>query len=156
MPSSTGSAARNKFLRVLFRVVVAVASVFALIMLGGAYFMFSTACFNEPLREISSPDGLHRVVVFQRDCGATTGFSTQASLLPAGQSLDHGGANLFVADTNHGAAPSGIGGGPAVEVVWRDSTHLRLTHHPQARIFLATPQIGDVHAEFLQAADQLK
>lgn len=136
--------------------VIAVAAIYGLVMLGGVYFLFPTACINEPLQEIPSPDGLRRIIVFQRDCGATTGFSTQTSLLSAGQSLDDESGNLFVADTNHGAAPSGPGGGPAVEVVWLDSTHLRLTHHPQARIFLAMPEIDGVHAEFLGAADQFK
>ncbi|MDP3295060.1 MAG: hypothetical protein Q8M37_10010 [Nevskia sp.] len=134
--------------------MIAVAAICVLVMLGGFYFLVSTACINEPLQEISSPAGLLRIVVFQRDCGATTGFSTQASLLSAGQSLSDRGGNLFVADTNHGAAPSGSHGGPIVEVVWLDAAHLRLTHHPRARVFLAVPEVGGVRAEFVGAVDQ--
>jgi hypothetical protein len=37
-------------------------------------------CGNYVVAEKISPDGRRKVVVFQRDCGATTGFSTQVSL----------------------------------------------------------------------------
>jgi hypothetical protein len=39
-------------------------------------------CGNDPISETPSPNGQMKVVVFQRDCGATTGFSTQVSVLP--------------------------------------------------------------------------
>ncbi len=121
-------------------------------MLGEAYFAFSTACINEPLQDIPSPDGRHRIVVFQRDCGATTGFLTQASLLTQRDALDDRSGNLFIADSNHGAAPSGPGGGPAVVAVWLDARHLQLSHHPSARVFLATPQIDGVQIMYLTTA----
>jgi len=36
-------------------------------------------CGNDVLTDLPSPDGKYKVVVFQRDCGATTGFSTQTT-----------------------------------------------------------------------------
>src|SRR6266550_3254126 len=72
-------------------------------------------CGNELLKEVASPNGRMKAVVFQRDCGATTGFSTQVSVFRRDQRLPNEGGNLFAADTNHGAAPSGQGGGPVVE-----------------------------------------
>ena len=38
-------------------------------------------CGNEIIEEIKSPDNKYKLVIFQRDCGATTGFSTQISIL---------------------------------------------------------------------------
>jgi hypothetical protein len=101
-------------------------------------------CANEVIREVASPDGKRKAVVFERDCGATTGFSTQASVLPIGKSLPNDGGNIFVADTNHGAAPSGPGGGPEVMVYWAGPNDLVLEHDVRARVFLALPSIGDV------------
>jgi hypothetical protein len=37
-------------------------------------------CENEVLNVARSPDGRHSAFVYRRDCGATTGFSTQVSL----------------------------------------------------------------------------
>ena len=41
-------------------------------------------CGNEILSEMRSPDGRLKFIVFQRDCGATTAFSTQVSIIPSG------------------------------------------------------------------------
>ena len=40
-------------------------------------------CSNSIFSEAASPSGVYRVVIFDRGCGATTGFSTQVSVLKA-------------------------------------------------------------------------
>ena len=40
----------------------------------------AAGCGNDLVKEVPSPNGKMKAVVFQRDCGATTGFSTQISL----------------------------------------------------------------------------
>jgi hypothetical protein len=64
-------------------------------------------CGNDTMAEFLSPDASAKLVVFQRDCGATTVFRTQASLLKPGMHLSDSSGNVFVADTDHGLAPSG-------------------------------------------------
>ncbi len=59
-------------------------------------------CENEYNGERPSPSGRLRAVAFTRDCGATTGFSTQVSILKAGQSLSNEGGNVFTADATGG------------------------------------------------------
>ena len=105
-------------------------------------------CGNQVLSEIPSPDQVYRVVTFQRDCGATTGFSTQVSVLKYAEKLPNESGNLFVADTDHGKAPSGIGGGPEVKISWVGSRSLLLIHHRDVRIFFATSYVYDVFAEY--------
>ena len=83
-------------------------------------------------------------MVFERSCGATTGFSTQASLAQSGRATPSGAGNVFIADTDHGAAPAAPHGGPRLDVVWESDTQIRLSHDPQARVFLAADQVGDV------------
>jgi hypothetical protein len=94
-------------------------------------------CGNRVLDEHPSPDRRRRVVVFQRDCGATTGVSTQASIVPAGADLPNVSGNVFVASTNRGAAPAGKGGGPEVRVRWASGARVVLSHHPAAHVFKA-------------------
>ena len=93
-------------------------------------------CENDMLATIPSPSGGRKLVIFQRDCGATTGFSTQASLLPAHDRL-RGSGNVFIADADHGKAPSGPGGGPQLSARWIGEDTLELRYHPQARVFRA-------------------
>ena len=42
-------------------------------------------CGNDILTETRAPDGRFKVVVFQRDCGATTRFSTAAGAIMRGR-----------------------------------------------------------------------
>lgn len=105
-------------------------------------------CGNQVVQQVVSPDAWYKLVVFERDCGATTGFSTQVSLLAAGAVLPDRGGNLFVADDDHGRAPSGPGGGPAIAVHWLDAGHLSLAHDARVRIFLAVAQLGDVQVSY--------
>ena len=107
------------------------------IAIGGLWFLGAGGCGNQVLSEVSSPDRNLKVVVFQRDCGATTGFSTQASLLESDQMLGNGAGNIFVADTDHGAAPSGPGGGPELHVAWDDNRSVTLSHDSRVRVFKA-------------------
>jgi hypothetical protein len=94
-------------------------------------------CGNDKLAEYPSPDRQWKVVVFQRDCGATTGFSTQAALLPLEEEWPNRSGNIFTSTTDHGAAPSGPGGGPELGVYWESSTVLVLRHHPKASVWAA-------------------
>ena len=109
---------------------------------------FDGMCGNKFLSEKSSPDRIYRAVVFQRDCGATTGFSTQVSILKAEERLPNQSGNLFIADTDRGKAPSGIGGGPDVRISWIDPRSIRLIHHKNTRVFLANPRVAEVSAKY--------
>jgi hypothetical protein len=125
-----------------------------LLAIGGEWFIhatqisFNDGCKNQLLSETLSPDRVYRVIVFQRDCGATTGFSTQVSVLKIGAILPNESGNLFIADTNHGKAPRGIGGGPEVKISWVGSSSVHLTYHKDTRIFLANPHISGVSAVY--------
>jgi hypothetical protein len=91
-------------------------------------------CGNEILAEVPSPDGRFRLVSFQRDCGATTDFSTQISLLETGEELPNSSGNVFISDG--GAAPSSSGGGPEVRMRWDGPRTVSIEHHVAARVFL--------------------
>ena len=90
----------------------------------------------------TSQDGKSQLVVFQRYCGATTGFSTQVSLLPVGIRKPEGAGNTFIADTNHGAAPSGPGGGPRVQVAWQGNRGFVVRYQSSARVFKAETMLA--------------
>jgi hypothetical protein len=109
---------------------------------------FDNVCGNQILSESLSPDRTYRVVVFQRDCGATTGFSTQVSILKAMETLPNESGNLFIANTDRGKAPSGVGGGPEVKISWVSSRSVHLTHHRNARVFFANLHVLEVSATY--------
>eukprot|EP00456_Euglypha_rotunda_P093773 TRINITY_DN9916_c0_g1_i1.p2 TRINITY_DN9916_c0_g1~~TRINITY_DN9916_c0_g1_i1.p2 ORF type:complete len:150 (+),score=1.70 TRINITY_DN9916_c0_g1_i1:204-653(+) len=123
------------------KIAGAVAFTLALLSVSGAVLIprlsLEAMCENSVLADIPSSTGPFRVVVFERSCGATPGFSTQASLLRVGAQLPDTAGNIFIADTNHGQAPAGPGGGPEVSVSWSADSSVTLSHHSAARVFKA-------------------
>lgn len=57
-------------------------------------------CGNEIFQEVYSPGHQYNAVVYQRDCGAKTGFSTQVAIIDAKDSLEDAGGPAYVA-RNH-------------------------------------------------------
>ena len=101
-------------------------------------------CGNDVVARVPSPDGRLEAVVFQRDCGATTDFSTQVSVVRAGGSLPDAGGNLLVAT----GGPPGPGGGPVVRAEWAGATRLRLRYYPGTHVVRAAREALGVRAEY--------
>jgi hypothetical protein len=104
-------------------------------------------CGNQIIKEETAPDGRTRAVLFQRDCGATTAFSTQISILKIGEALS-GPGNVFVADTNHGAAAATDWGGPWADARWLSPSDLLITHDEKARIFKSEYHQSSINVTF--------
>lgn len=124
---------------------------FILLSIGGLYLFIQSLpdmCGNEVLVEYPSPNKKLKAVAFQRDCGATTGFSTQVSILSNVSVLENEKGNIFIADTNHGAAPSGEGGGPEVKINWLSDAHLHIEYHQLARNFRAESVFKGVKVDY--------
>src|SRR5579871_3272982 len=83
----------------LFICTIIGGSLVALVAVGNA--LFPDLCGNDVIARYPSPDGRLELIVFERDCGATTRFSTQASILDRGGKLANEAGNLFQADDNH-------------------------------------------------------
>lgn len=83
-------------------------------------------CGNTETRTVVSPDGQIKAVVFERDCGATTGFSTQVSILRANQTLPDDGGNVLVTDASEAST---------VHVVWTGARTLQIQYPAQATVF---------------------
>jgi hypothetical protein len=89
-------------------------------------------CGNDVLARYRAPDTSVEVVVFQRDCGATTGFSTQASIGEINAGTGNRPGNIFRAVC--GRAPAGKGGGPELRVRWIDNRTVELAYHRAADV----------------------
>jgi len=92
---------------------------------------------------MTSPDGKRDAVLFQRDCGATTGFSTQISILDVGEQLS-GMGNTFRADDDHGAASAGDWGGSWAEMKWLSRDRLLIRYAAKSRIFEQDDHVSGV------------
>jgi hypothetical protein len=92
---------------------------------------------------MTAPDGRHDAVLFERSCGATTGFSSQVSIVRRGAKVE-GEGNVLIADDDGGKAPAAAWGGPDVDLGWTDADQLVVRHHPSARLFQSHAQVAGV------------
>jgi hypothetical protein len=97
--------------------------------------------------QIGAPGGQHAAVLFQRDCGATTRFSTQVSIIGAGDGLS-GAGNAYSADDGHGAAFIGSWGGPWTEMKWLAPDHILIRFDAKSRIFLQAVQVNGIRVTY--------
>ncbi|MGH7027640.1 hypothetical protein [Brevundimonas sp.] len=107
----------------------------------------SNGCGNNILANVASPNGNLSAVVFERSCGATTGYSTQVSVLPSG-SLPSSAGNAFVADTDGRAAAFDASGAPWAEVVWVGDDRLTVRHDAEARVFTQNREVSGVQISY--------
>ena len=100
-------------------------------------------CTNTVVREAVSPDGQMKAVLFERSCGATTGFSSQVSILAANE-VEGDRGNALIADTAGGAAPAAAWGGPDVAIEWTSARAVTLTYPIRARIIAGESSVRGV------------
>jgi hypothetical protein len=109
-------------------------------------------CENAAVARVASPDGTREAVLFQRSCGATTGYSTQLSLVGRGEE-PAGAGTAFVADTDHGKAAAAGWGGPWAEPSWRSPTQLLVRYDRRARLFRSEDNVDGVTIRY-EAVDR--
>ena len=120
-----------KKILVTFGIVIAIA-------LAGFLWIFMCAtenmCGNEIFKEVSSPDFEFKAVIFQRDCGATTGFSTQVSVIPITETLPNEGGNVLIIDGH----PSDT----QLEISWLSNSELKISKNINGTEYKAEKNIG--------------
>ena len=94
-------------------------------------------CGNEIGYEEYSPDRKLKAVVFKRDCGATTGFSTQVSLLGSAEKLRDEGGNVFIAD-----------GDLKIRVQWQSNNEVLVVLPPGTKVHLKQNQVAGVSVRY--------
>jgi hypothetical protein len=109
----------------------------------------SEGCAKTLISRAEAPDRMHSAVMFQRDCGATSGFSTQISVVEYGEEPPSSG-NTFRADDDHGAAAAGEWGGPWAAITWLAPDHLLIRYATKSRLFEQDRQVSGVRISYQQ------
>lgn len=119
--------------KIIVRLGIGAAIISALFIAWGA-FIFSGMCGNYIHSQTASLDKKYEAVIFQRDCGATTGFSTQISIIKFGSELENDPGNIF-----------SISGHPeevAPELVWVDENTLHIKHDITGKEYILENSFG--------------
>jgi hypothetical protein len=100
-------------------------------------------CENRVLSEFPGRMGNRAAIVFERSCGATTGFSTHVSVANEFGQLGKSPGNVFVADSDHGAVKKMI-----VTVRWVAPDRIVVRYPAQARVFKKQAEVNGVNVAY--------
>lgn len=143
---------KSKILKFTLGSIVAVAAlglVAFVVWVGYFFYLMGGSCGNNVLEAINSPDRSKKVVLFVRDCGATTDWSLQASITKPSESIsDSDTGNILTIDSDHGAAwPKGPYGSLVV-AKWVSNDRLEVYYSQNSRVFNQTSKFEGVNIEY--------
>jgi hypothetical protein len=99
-------------------------------------------CGNQQASHELSPNGQLRSWVFVRDCGATTGFTSEVSILERDEDLPNESGNVVAFDLRRGSAHR------EVQAVWRGSATLVVVYPTGSKLFRAQSKVGNVSIQY--------
>jgi hypothetical protein len=106
------------------------------LLLGGC----GSTCENEISQTVFSPSAKRYAVVFNRGCGATVGFNTQVSILPAGIAVPDESGNVLIVD---GSIP--------LKIEWESDEMMQITGNIDTQIFKQEMSISGVRVAYTGA-----
>lgn len=124
-------------------VIISIVSIVILITIVIAALFLRVACTDDIYDTISSPDGKMSAVIFSRNCGATTGFNYQISILPFGVN-PKGGGNIFVADKINAYSIK-------YKLEWKGNKMINIRVTSDARIFKKENNFSGVLINYLES-----
>ena len=129
---------RQKSRRIWWK-IIAIAVVAALIAYGTRsiyLFMSGIAACNTIVRSLTpAPDGKKSLVIFQKECGATVGFNTQASIAPTGEDFSTETSPAFLV----------VSGERVIVARWADDNTVEISSIPgKDRAFKNDQRVGNV------------
>ena len=113
-------------------------------------------CKNNVIDTRISPNGTKKAVVFVRDCGATTDWSTEASILNANSSLSDGDTgNVLSIDSNDEKAwPLAPKGWALISPEWSTDNSLELYYSSNSSVSYQKNLFNDVQLQFATITPQ--
>jgi len=109
-------------------------------------------CSTQIIDSATSPDGSQKAVVFTVDCGATTDWTTHASVVASYKVIsDKDRGNALRIDSNHGQAwPLAIKGWPLIKPIWKDPNSLELHYSKNSSAFKMSSKVGEISVQYLE------
>lgn len=138
--------ARAAALRLLI-VTLAIVTV-AMVLMNRFLGTLRPECVNTVVESVASPDTEWTAVLFERSCGATTGFSSQVSVVRTGSALPDRAGNAFVLLRGDTAGTTSWGG-PVVTLLWTGPRQLEVSHDPTAHAMSSSRRVGEVDVRFV-------
>ncbi|QGQ46330.1 DUF5412 family protein [Metabacillus sediminilitoris] len=99
-------------------------------------FLFEDLCGNDIKQKIPSPNGENVAYIFERSCGATTGFSPQLSILNKDDDFQNESGNTFRSDKDF-------------SVEWIDEKNLKVIYDKSSETCEMDKKVNGINIEYV-------
>lgn len=109
------------------------------VFIGGKYlldFLLGDMCGNDIKQKIPSPSGENVAYVFERNCGATTGFSLQLSILDTNDDFQNKSGNTFRSDKDF-------------SIEWLDEKNLKVIYDKSSETYEMDKKVKGIKIEYV-------
>lgn len=103
-------------------------------------------CRVEIAQQHFSPNKEFKAVIYQYDCGATTPFTTNVSVLAADEAIEYELGNVFSAQ--YGSV-KGDWHGPFAELKWENNNTIQLSYVNDAEISQKVNSLADITIKYM-------
>lgn len=114
---------------------------------GLALFISACGCQNELQDSVPAPDGRHVAVLFQRNCGATTGDNLELSLIRSA-GMPHGDGNAFIADAPARDSAGMVAMVSLVKLQWLSTRALQVSYDRRLRVFRQETRVEGITVSY--------
>jgi hypothetical protein len=129
----------------------------AMLILGTGFILtisivFGDSCANQIVDIKISPDKNFQAVTFIRDCGATTGFSTQLSIIKATETFDKSDekGNTLIMSDKIGDGLMDENGGAKIMANWTEDNKLVILYDSRTETAKRETEYKDIKIEYGQ------
>jgi len=114
--------------------------------------VFGDSCANQIVDIKISPDKNFQAVTFIRDCGATTGFSTQLSIIKASATFDKSDekGNTLIMSDKIGDGLMDENGGAKIMANWTEDNKLVILYDSRTETAKRETEYKDIKIEYGQ------
>ncbi|MEH7743503.1 hypothetical protein V7659_00355 [Neobacillus drentensis] len=125
---------KNKLKPILITIITILA-----VFMTGKYVLdtlFGDMCGNDIVQNVPSPNGKKVAYIFTRDCGATTGFSPQLSILDKDDKFPNKSGNTFRSDEKF-------------TIGWIDEKKLQVFYDKKSETYKMDRSVNGVRVEYV-------
>jgi hypothetical protein len=122
-----------------FKTILMTIIIILIVFMAGKYlfdFLFEDMCGNDIKQKISSPNGEKVAYVFERSCGATTGFSPQLSVLDKDDDFQNESGNTFRSDKDF-------------SIEWIDEKNLKVIYDKSSETYETDKKVNEVRIKYV-------
>lgn len=119
-------------------ILITIITIFVVFMAGKYVLdtLFGDMCGNDIVQKVPSPNGEKVAYIFTRDCGATTGFSPQLSILNKDDDFKNESGNTFRSDKDF-------------SIEWLDEKNLKVIYNKSSETYEMDKKVNGIKIEYV-------